>query len=653
MRSAAVPATPTVCIVGAGPRGTSILERLCANAASLLGPAQLRIHLVDLHPAGPGRIWRRQQSGLMWSNTTAADNTIFPDSSVTCDGPVDVGPSFLEWAGSEGRRLLAGTDLGEEAARVHPGWFPSRHLYSEYLTWTLERAAASAPPGVTVECHAGRVVDLTDGDGRQLVWLEGEDEPLVADVVILAQGHHDVSPDAEEAALANFAATHGLAYLPRAYSADADLDRFAPGEPVIVRGAGLAFVDCMVLLFEGRGGRYRRAKDGRLEYLPSGAEPRLLVGSRRGVPYHSKTTYPLVGPRPPLPHFLTADVLAELHGRVGALDFVAHLQPLVAAELAFGYYHELWHGHPERVAGTWEDFAAGLAGGEPGTSGPAGGGLGGRLDPALVAAAVPDPADRLDLGWLERPLDGLAAADPTALQAYLRRYIDADLARRTDPAHSADLGMIFALLSCFGTLAVAAGRGLLSARSLALVDGSFFGFFSYIASGPPPPRLEQLAALSRAGVVEFLGADTAVRADPVRGCFVATRAVGPPVEAPALLDARLPAPSVAHSGDPLVARLHARGEVREDVRRDERDGFVLATGRLLTDPEHHVIDAQGVVQPARYALGPWTTGGRFSSGIARPRLNGTFFRQNDALARAVLAQVTLDQPASHVPIPSP
>ncbi len=51
---------------------------------------------------------------------------------------------------------------------------------------------------------------------------------------------------------------------------------------------GLAFVDLLVLLMEGRGGRFEDTPDGGLAYLPSGAEPRIWAGSRRGVPYHSK-----------------------------------------------------------------------------------------------------------------------------------------------------------------------------------------------------------------------------------------------------------------------------------------------------------------------------------------------------------------------------
>lgn len=73
------------------------------------------------------------------------------------------------------------------------------------------------------------------------------------------------------------------------------------------------------------------------------------------------------------------------------------------------------------------------------------------------------------------------------------------------------------------------------------------------------PRLRQLLALSRAGVLKFVGADMAVHARD--GVFRASSATvpGSSVEARALVEARLPEPTLRRALDPLLRELHADG----------------------------------------------------------------------------------------------
>jgi hypothetical protein len=201
------------------------------------------------------------------------------------------------------------------------------------------------------------------------------------------------------------------------------------------------------------------------------------------------------------------------------------------------------------------------------------------------------------------------------LQEGLRGYIEADLARRHDPEHSPDLAVFLALLSVYGQLVRIGDRG-----------PWWHGFFSYLASGPPGPRLRQLLALSRAGVVRFLGADTTVTADERRGVFRAQSASvpGETVEAGALVEARLPEPTVEHTGDALLRGLHA-------------DGAMSTPGGLLAvdAADGRVLDRAGRPHPRRFALGPHTDA-RSGGAFARPRTNAPAFRQNDATARALL-----------------
>ncbi|AYN42111.1 adenylate cyclase [Streptomyces dangxiongensis] len=567
-------------IVGAGPRGTGILERLAANAPALAAGSGLDIHLVDPHPPGGGRIWREEQSPLLWMNSHAEDVTMFTDDTVAMDGPVREGPTLHEWARLDGRV------------------FAGRRVQGRYLRWVYERALADLPADVSVYHHPRRALRVGGPrEGRQQVWLEGRPRPLLADLVILTLGHLDTELDEEQAELAEYAREHGLVHLPPDFTADSDLSSLAPGEPVLVRGFGLAFVDLMVLLTEGRGGRYEGET-----YLPSGREPVLYVGSRRGVPYHSKIGYDWTGDRPPLPRFLGPTEVAELLARPGGFDFRRDVWPLVEKELGFAHYHRLFTAHPGRTAMTWAEFEKRYA-----VAG----------DPAelrvLVAAAVPDPADRLDLAALDRPLDGVRYASHEEFQAGLRDYVEADLDRRHDPAHSADLGVFLGLLSVYGQLV-----------RLGDIGPWWHGFFSHLASGPPGPRLRQMLALSRAGLLKFVGAGMTVTAED--GVFRATGPTVPgfSVEARALVEARLPEPTVGRARDGLLRELHADGAAATPdglLRVDPRDGRVL--------------DGAGRPHPRRFALGPYTDT-RTPGAFTRPRTGGPAFRQNDATARAAL-----------------
>ncbi|MES9808902.1 FAD/NAD(P)-binding protein [Streptomyces cinereoruber] len=582
---------PSLVVVGAGPRGTGFLERLAANLPELYGDRPLDVHLVDPHPPGPGRIWRTGQSPLLWMNSQAEDVTMFTDETVRLEGPVRPGPTLAEWAGIDGRT------------------FPTRPLQGSYLRWVYERARAALPASVTVHEHRTSALRVAGPrEGRQRVWLEGAAAPLPADLVVLTVGHLDAEPDREQRALADFAARHGLVHLPPDFTADTDLSALPAGEPVLVRGFGLAFVDLMVLLTEGRGGRYEGEGDD-LVYVPSGREPVLHVGSRRGVPYRSKIGYALDGERPPLPRFFGTGQTDALLALGRPLDFRRDVWPLVDKELGWAHYHRLFSTHPERTALPWDDFEKAYGAAEPH----------GAALAALVAAAVPDPADRLDLDALDHPLDGARFASAEALQDGLRAHIAADLARRHDPAHSADAAVFAGLLSVYAQLLRLGDR---------LDPGGWWhGFFSYLASGPPGPRLRQLLALSRAGVVRFLGPRVTVGTDEERGLFRASSEAvpGERTEARALVEARLPDPTPELTGSPLLRALYEEG------------ARATASGLLVVDPaDGRVLESDGRPHPRRFALGPHTTA-RAGGAFTRPRTGGVAFGQNDVTARAALA----------------
>lgn len=631
----------SVALVGAGPRGTSVLERLCASAPSLLPPgARLTVHVVDPAPPGPGRVWRTDQSPELLMNTVASQVTLFTDDSVDCSGPIRPGPSLYEWAGG---------DLG-------PDDYPTRAHYGRYLEWVFAEVVREAPPGVRVETHAARAVRLTDApDGRQTLTLDDGRVLTGLTAVVLAQGHLPATADPEQRRLASYAAAHGLRHVPPANPADVDLTAVAPGEPVLLRGLGLNFFDHMALLTTGRGGRFvREGRDGReVRYVPSGREPRLYAGSRRGVPYqargdNAKGPY---GRHTPL--VLTPEVVSGFRKRADsgdAPDFLAEIWPLVAKEVETVYYAALLRrrdfGDPD-CGDT--DFS------EPNLGGP------NLSDPEFtdrflaVPHGDPEEARLLDefgvpegerWSWerLSRPYGEREFAGPGQWRAWLLGYLREDAAQA---ALGNVRGPLKAALDVLRDLRneirlIVDHAGLTGASRRDHLDRWYTPLNAFLSIGPPRRRIEELAALIAAGVVEVLGPRLEVRC--ADGAWLARSPLvpGSEVRVTTLVEARLPEPDLRRTADPLLADLLDAGQARPHTV----DGY--ETGGLDVTPRpYFLIDGQGRAHGRRLAFGVPTEGVHWVTAAgARPGVDSVTLADADAVARAVLRRAAEEASAA-------
>lgn len=625
---------PTAVFVGGGPRTAGLLERLGANRPELFKGA-LSIHVVEPFEPGSGRIWRYDQDPGLMLNSTAGDVTMFTDASVECAGPSADGPDLAQWAASVAAGTLSEAPrlpphLLAQASALTRASFPTRQLHSAYLQWFFRRAVATLAPHAAVTVHKDSAVSIEPGSAPASApgdgWLVrlAEGTAVAADVVILAMGHTDAQVHGGSAAYADFAHRHGRFHAAPAYTTDVDYSALTPGQDVIVSGMGLAFVDLVVLLMEGRGGRFVQNDGGDLDYVPSGTEPRLWAGSRRGVPYHSKITATLRGAAPGNPVFFTRNAVAELLALHSELDFRTQLWPLIAKDAAHAYFRELFTGTPERVSMGWEDFSARFL----------------PLDwysperEALVAAAVPDDALWLDFERLDNPFAGRYFANHAAVQDAVAGYIAEDLRVRAGEGHPETLALFLGFLRAYMDLGSLVPADRLTAASQAAIQGWWHGFFSFVDSGPPPHRLRQILAIHRAGLLDFLGPALTVATQESTGHFVASSGQGTTeLRATAFIEARLPAPTVVRSANPVLVNLQASG-IGSEQQLLSADGTV-STGRLLVSGTHQVVGPRGERAKRLFAVGPGTSvwgAGAF----ARPHSNAAPFRENDALARSVL-----------------
>ncbi|ELT45060.1 FAD/NAD(P)-binding protein [Arthrobacter nitrophenolicus] len=635
-------------IIGAGPRGTSVLERLLARSAAhragSAGALKVHIDVVDPYPAGPGHVWQPQQSRLFLMNTQSFYPTLIPEDP-SLPAPL-TGTSFDKWRERQQRDPLPSLTADERAelAVLESNDFPSRALYGRYLRSTLEDLLDKAPDGVTVQFHETSAVSVRPaGDGTFDVGLAAG-ETLRTGSVVLALGHIPSRLNPEQRELQAAAEHLGLQYFPPAAPADVDWSRIPAGEPVLVRGMGLNFFDTMVQLTEGRGGKFVTG-GGRLEYEPSGQEPLIIAASRRGTPYRAKAALDGYYPASVTLRYLTEAAL-ERFRRAGIRPGFDHdLWPLLHRDTLWAYYSTLVRAQPAAVP----DRAAFLAALEEALHPHAHSAANWEDSVESVLAVHVGPRHRLDLPALAAPLAGRTFGSRTELDAAVVEYL-LDDARRSalgedDPVKMA-IGALHHGRAVLKT-AVADG-GITDASWVAGLRGWFESFVEGLASGPPALRSEQLAALARAGVVSFVGPDPKFGVDRRTRLFTASSpwVEGPPAAARTMVEALAPGNRVSANDSPLLGQLLADGAVRPRLMMTAEGAPVQSTGLDVVPHPYRPVAANGAVTEGMYVLGLQLSSNQWGTAIAAEAVHPGYpayrsgqrtLRDADEIAAAILA----------------
>ncbi|MEN8654876.1 FAD/NAD(P)-binding protein [Streptomyces sp. 21So2-11] len=628
-----------LCIVGAGPRGLSVLERLCANERAEPAHPALTVHVVDPFEPGAGAVWRTDQSRHLLMNTVASQITVHTDASSRIAGPIEPGPSLEEWA----RSLSTGGGAGgyddqtlAEARDLGPNSYPTRAFYGSYLSDMFQQVVRHTPNHVTVKVHRTRAVALTDQhgipDGKQAVCLEDDTWLCDLDAVVMAQGHVPVRLTAREQRTASLARAHGLTYFEPANPADLDLSVVRPGEAVLLRGLGLNFFDHMTLLTQGRGGTFEQV-NGRLAYQASGLEPLLYASSRRGIPHHSRGENEKGASERYFPRLLTEQFIAALRARAqrgGRIGLRAELWPLIACEVESVYY------------GTWlvargreaerEDFVDQYL--------KCSGSVGHQA--LLDTYGVPD-TDRWNWNQLSHPYGDREFANRDAFQSWLLGYLRNDVREAQAGNLSGPLKTALDVLRDLrNEIRLAVDHAGLEGESHRdELDGWYTPLNAFLSIGPPASRIEEMIALIEAGVLELTGPATEIRIDTTSSPAFVTGSCavpGQPVRAQVLIEARLPEPDLRRTADPLLQHLLSTGQAVHHRVPSTHAADYETGGLSVTERPYRLLDAQGQAHPRRFGYGVpteavhWVT----AAGI-RPGVDSVTLADSDAIARAVLS----------------
>ncbi|MFC9391910.1 FAD/NAD(P)-binding protein [Streptomyces sp. NPDC057027] len=638
----APPATPPpttaplrVAFAGMGPRGLSVLERLAARCAEEQPARPVEVFAVDPYEAGAGRIWRTDQSPWFLMNTPAQEVTMF-------SGPADDGP----------HRPGAGPTLGEwwaqdDPAAAEPDGYAPRAVYGRYLTYVMARIEATLASRLTVHRVPARVIcadrtreeDGPDAGAHRLRLDTGD--VLAVDRLVLATGHPLTELDPEQRAWQRFAREHSTPARPVRYVAggsagEMPLCHIPAGATVGVLGMGLTFYDVLTELTLGRGGTFTEGEDGLL-YLPSGKEPRILAGSRGGVPLLTRGANQKGPEHRYRARLFTPERMAELRAAEAPLDFERTVLPWLLAEVNLVLLAtRIRRFHGTAAAEEFTERAVALLADRsdprPRLLEPLAAGYGYRVDPR--------PLTGLDA--LARPFAGRRFGSTAEYHKVLTEWLRADLAEaRRGNADGPLKAAADVLRDVRQTIRSVVDFGGLTPDSHRWFLAEFGPVAAMVSTGPPQLRSRQFLALLAAGVLEPVGPGARFEADPVEGRFAVESAQ---VEnswtaLDVLVDARVPGTDLAADRDPLIRGLMVDGEIRTFTNAAEGAGEFATGGLDCTDAPFHPVRADGSVDLTTHVLGIPSEHTRWFTqvGSGRPGPWGSFTRDADAIAEALLA----------------
>lgn len=595
--------TARVGIVGMGPRGLTLLERIVANER-VRKSADIQIFIFDPQQPGVG-VHDPDQADYLLVNTVAGQITMFSDASVVGAGPVLEGPSFHEWLEEQSASTLL--RLREEDRPVSRDSYYGRGLFGRYLHWVYHYLVALAPAHVKVVFVRESVTQVERISGEEWV-LSTARASFPVNYLFLTSGHSKSKAAAADAGRL-LAHVHGeTAVIGEPYPVRQRLAAITPAMTVAIEGMGLTTFDVLAELTVGRGGRFVTSPEtGRKQYIASGREPRLVAYSRSGLPLTARAVNQKGVSGQYRAKFLTAERMRTMRAD-RQIDFIEDVYPLLLADMQYAYCEAyLQKERKDTVSAllfTQQFVCADAAGRQ-----------------ALIEQYVPE-GDRLSWERLANPVPDAALTTPLAFHGWLMQHLHDDLAEAKKGNVDSPLKAACDVIrDVRDNLRAAIDFGGLNEASHRWLMSEFVPLMNRLAVGPPSSRIDEMLALVEAGVldVSFGPGAACTKSAPAERMRLASplwpeRSMSVDV----LVKARVSMPSPEEDASPLMRSMLDAGYARAFRNGD------FHPGGIEVDRDFRWVSAWGGSIPNAWALGIPVEGVKFYTFVVpRPGVNST------------------------------
>ena len=582
-----------VAIIGGGPKGIYGFERLTAWLKICPPLERTEIHIFNRSDSfGAGENYATGQPSWLLMNNPAGEINMWAEG---IPPPVVPQPlSLTKWI------------IHTEGIKVSNNDYTTRAMTGRYLSHGFKLIASNLPENVYGKYIVGEVIDIQDESGKYSLTLkaEGYEKTDRYDHILLATGHPNQRETKEALRFQSFAGEHEKAgFIPFVYPAETMFSDVPPNSSVGIKGMGLTFVDAVLALTEGKGGRFERDDNTEeLFYISSEKEPKVIYPfSRSGLPMIPRISVPIENND--LLFFNRAALQRFEPGK--KLNFEEQIWPLLKQDMIYAYYDIAMKnsGYPEGlfICNDFDDV---------------------KRFVAEYHKKYPS----------EIPFDAQTFLDPLQeLEIHKDRsnhqYIEALYNEYLHEARKGELRSPLAAVSAVWRKASSLfcelySFGGLTPESQRYFDCEMRGKLNRITYGPPVKSAEKIYALLKAGILNF---DAAKNPDLVldkkSGSFILKSGKDCsqyPVQY--LVDARIPKVSLADDPGPLFRNMLNRGLITIFENRFGEEAY--RTGAVNITREGFVIDKNGNVNRGIAVTGTPTEGITFDNDtLSRDRNN--------------------------------
>ncbi|WP_368502793.1 FAD/NAD(P)-binding protein (plasmid) [Alkalihalophilus sp. As8PL] len=616
-------------IVGLGPRGLSIFERLCANikeGKNYVKENDYDIYIFDPYPPG-GAVWRKNQSKHLLMNTVASQITLYTDESIDCAGPIVKGPSLYEWANSlKQNEYYNGLPrhIQEEIKKMNPNSYPTRAFYGYYMEAAYNNLITDLPSNINVFLHRDEVINIIKVNNELFLETEDSKNNTAVDKAVLTLGHTDHNLNQQGLDIQKFSNDHNLLYYKPANPADINLSDIKPNDTVLIRGLGLNFFDYMALFTIGRDGKFEEKDNKELIYIPSGYEPKMVAGSRRGVPHHSRGENQKGASERHDPIFLTEDMIQILKSK-DEVHFGRDLWPLIVNEVESTYYSTYIRNKlGDEIANNFlNDYKQTIN----------------NKEDTLLKYRI-NKKDFLNWDKISHPHSFNKFYSTDEYHQWLDIYLKSDveesqLGNKAGPLKAA----LDVLRDIRNEVRLIVDHGGIVASSYENELRKWYTpLNAYLSIGPPVRRIEEMRALIKCGLLTILGPNATFRTNLESGLFEGYSPLVKDslIKSNILIESRLPEVSITLTSSKLINNLLKKAMATE-YKINSKNSTFNTGGLAVSKPPNRLISSDGKPHDNIFIFGVPTEGVHWVTfaGV-RPGVNSVTLMESDSISREIL-----------------